>query len=163
VVLLAVFSGIALGLYQLAWRGGVVVLAVRGLYKVIRSLMDYGAERAGDDMVLVFGIAGVIALVIASPTIAPHSMSALYVIAMVSVAAFPLILRLLSRQGHRMKLSCRSTCSDFCVGTSVLTMLLISPRSRDMCAARWISWCPRCTLSIMEMISSLPGGDFRSG
>ncbi len=57
VVLFAVFAGIALGLYLLAWRGGVFVLAVLVLYTVIRSLMDYEAERAGDDMVLVFGIA----------------------------------------------------------------------------------------------------------
>lgn len=164
VVLFAALAGIALGLYLLAWRGGVFVLAVLVLYTVIRSLMDYGTERAGDDMVLVFGIAGVIALVIASPTIAPHSMSALYVIAMVSVAAFPLILRLLSRQGHRLKLSPPKYVFGLfgCLVLAFIAMLLVSPNLAGYVRGALDFMVPSgAHLSIMEMHPLLlPGGDF---
>ncbi len=125
----AVLAGIALGLYLLAWRGGVLVLAIIVLYMIIRCLIDFKHGRSGDDLILVFPIAGVIALVMASPTIAVHSMAVLYLLAVVSVAIVPIALKLVSHLGHRFRLSMGAFFGALAgiLALGVIALLLISP------------------------------------
>jgi dolichyl-diphosphooligosaccharide--protein glycosyltransferase len=52
--------GVALGLYLLAWRGSVLVLALLVVYMIVRTIMDYPRAHQVDDMLLGFPVAGVV-------------------------------------------------------------------------------------------------------
>ena len=153
-VLFAALAGVSLGLYLLAWRGGVLVLAVLVLYLVIRCLTDYRNGHTGDDLVLVFPVAGIIALLIASPTIAAHYMALLYVLAMLSVAFGPVVLRLFAGLGHRLHWSPWVFLGVLvgCLALAVTALLFISPTlARYVLGAIDFMVPTGAHLSIMEM------------
>ncbi len=104
-LLWAVIAGVCLGLYLLAWRGGVLLLAILVLYMVIRCVSDYRRGSSLDDLVLIFPVAGAIALLMAAPVIAAEPMTILYAMAMISVVVAPVVLRFLTAWGKRLGLS----------------------------------------------------------
>jgi dolichyl-phosphooligosaccharide-protein glycotransferase len=132
-LMFAVLAGVSLGLYLLAWRGGVFVLAILVMYVVIRCFVDYRRGLSGDDLIFVFPIAGAIALLMASPTIGAHYMKMLYVTAMASVIVVPIALRLLSRLGHRLHWSPFVFAASVvgALGLAFLALVLASPILAD--------------------------------
>ncbi|MBN1151763.1 MAG: oligosaccharyl transferase, archaeosortase A system-associated, partial [Dehalococcoidia bacterium] len=163
-IVYAALAGVSLGLYLLAWRGGVFVLAILVLYVVVRCFIDYGHGRTGSDVVLIFPIVGVIALVIASPTIAVHYMRTLYVLAMLSVVAVPLALRLFSGFGHRLHWSTRTFAAALVgmLALAFVVLLLASPALADYVRGAIGFMVPTgAHLTIMEMHPLFfPGGEF---
>lgn len=163
-LLFATLAGIALGLYLLAWRGGVFVLAVIVLYVVVRCFIDYGLRRSGDDLVLVFPVAGAIAMLMASPTIATHYMGTLYVTAMASVIVFPVALNLLSHFGRHREWSPPVFFGALVgsLGLALVVLLLISPVLGQYIRGAIDFMVPTgAHLTIMEMHPLFfPGGEF---
>jgi len=163
-LLFATLAGIALGLYLLAWRGGVFVLAVIVLYVVVRCFIDYRLRRSGDDLVLVFPVAGAIAMLMASPTIPTHYMGTLYVMAMASVIVFPVALSLLSHFGQRRQWSFSLFVGALVgsLGLALAVLLLISPVLGQYIRGAIDFMVPSgAHLTIMEMHPLFfPGGEF---
>ena len=163
-LLFAVLAGVSLGLYLLAWRGGVLVLAILVLYAAIRCAIDYSRADRGDDIVLVFALAGAIAMLLASPTIASHSMATLYVLAMMSVVLVPVALRLLSDLGHHLHWSPSLFLAALggSLGLAFLALLLVSPTLAGYVRGAIDFMVPEgAHLSIMEMQPLFfPGGTF---
>ena len=163
-LVLAALAGVALGLYLLSWRGGVFVLAILVLYNVVRCLSDYGNTRPDHDVVLVFTTAGIVAMLIASPTIATHFMPALYVAAMACVFAFPLALRAFARLGHHLHWSTKTFVGAL-VGALALAfgmLTAISPFLSGYVRSAIDFMIPTgAHLTIMEMHPLFfPGGEF---
>ncbi|MBN1152917.1 MAG: oligosaccharyl transferase, archaeosortase A system-associated [Dehalococcoidia bacterium] len=160
----AVLAGLSLGFYLLAWRGGVFVLAVLVLYSIVRSLLDYQSKRGTDDVVMVFPIAGLIALLMASPTIAVHFMPFLYVAAMLAVPVFPVGLKLLTHLAHRVGWSrwLFIGAMVLCLALALTVLILISPELGDYIIGALDFMVPTgAHLTIMEMHPLFfPGGIF---
>jgi oligosaccharyl transferase (archaeosortase A-associated) len=163
-VMFAVLAGVSLGLYLLAWRGGVFVLAILVVYMVIRCLTDYRHGLRGDDLVLVFPVAGAVALLMASPTIAAHFMKTLYVTAMASVIVVPIALRLFGALGRRMRWSPGIFTAALAgvLGLAFLAVVMVTPVLADYIVNAIDFMVPTgAHLSIMEMHPLFfPGGTF---
>lgn len=164
VLLYAGLAGISLGLYLLAWRGGVFVLAVLVVYAIVRSIADYRQRRSTDDVVLVFPVAGLLAFVMASPTIAAHFMPILYVTAMAAVPVFPVALKLLTQLGHRARWSLWVFMGVLAGGMALAlaALILISPALGNYIISALDFMVPTgAHLTIMEMHPLFfPGGEF---
>ena len=163
-LMFAALAGVSLGLYLLAWRGGVFVLAVIVLHVVVRCLLDYGRRQSGGDLVLVLPVTGAIAMLMASPTIAAHYMATLYVTAMASVIVFPIALKVLSDFGHRQQWSRWTFVGALagCLALAFVALLLVSPvLARYVRSAIDFMVPTGAHLTIMEMHPLFfPGGVF---
>ncbi len=100
-VVYTVIAGVSLGLYLLAWRGGLLLLLILVLYALVRGIADYAKGQSRDDVMLVCCGAVAIGGLMVSPIVATHYMSDLYVLAVVATFAMPVAMRLLSVGARR--------------------------------------------------------------
>ncbi|MBN1855928.1 MAG: oligosaccharyl transferase, archaeosortase A system-associated [Dehalococcoidia bacterium] len=81
-VLFTIAGGVSLGLYLLAWRGGLMILAVLLLYSLIRMILDYRHGKRIDDAVLVCSLMSAVGSVMVAPLVATSYMSDLLILAL---------------------------------------------------------------------------------
>ena len=96
-----IIAGVSLGLYLLAWRGGLLLLLILVLYALTRGIVDYAKGQSHDDVMLVCCGAVAIGGLMVSPVVVTHSMADLYVLAVVATFAMPVAMRLLSVGARR--------------------------------------------------------------
>ena len=89
-------AGVSLGMYLLAWRGGLMVLLILFIYTVVRGFVDYFRDRPGDDVILVVSGAVLIGAIMSSPLASTHWTPELFVLALVASGLAPIVMKLLS-------------------------------------------------------------------
>jgi oligosaccharyl transferase (archaeosortase A-associated) len=128
-VVYTAIAGVSLGLYLLAWRGGLLLLLILVLYALTRGIVDYAEGKSRDDVMLVCCGAVAIGGLMVSPFVATHYMANLYVLALVATFAMPVAMRLLSVGARRLEWSAR-VFAAFLAGAAaalVLAVAAVSP------------------------------------
>ncbi|MBN1151720.1 MAG: glycosyltransferase family 39 protein, partial [Dehalococcoidia bacterium] len=95
-IIWTVLSGIALGLYLLAWRGGLMLPLILFIYTVVRGMIDYIHSRSYDDVVLVISGTILIGAIMVSPLASTHWTPELFILALVGSVLAPVAMKLLS-------------------------------------------------------------------
>ena len=106
-ILWTVCAGVALGLYLLAWRGGLMVLLILFVYVVIRGILDYANGRHGEDVVIVVTGAVVIGGIMSAHLAAGHWTPELFILALLACALVPTVMWLLARFARQRGMSAR--------------------------------------------------------
>ena len=132
-VIYTAIAGVSLGLYLLAWRGGLLLLLVLMLYALTRGIVDYAQDQSRDDVMLVSCGAVAIGGLMVSPIVATHYMANLYVFALVATFAMPVVMRLLSVGARRLGWSARAL-GAFLAGAAAALVLAIAAASPAMFA-----------------------------
>ncbi|MFW6056292.1 MAG: STT3 domain-containing protein, partial [Chloroflexota bacterium] len=96
-LILTALSGISLGLYLLAWRGGVLLLLVVFAYVAVRAIVDYARKSDTDDVIIVCSTAVVIGGAMVLPIVSRTWTPALFIAALLAAALSPVVLRFIAR------------------------------------------------------------------
>jgi len=128
-VLWTVLAGLSLGLYLLAWRGGLMLLLILFIYTVVRGMVDYYRGRESDDVIVVVSGAVLIGGLMSMPLAATHWTPELFVLASVAAVLAPVVMRLLSRLARGRGLSANAFVAMLfgCGGIVVAFAALVFP------------------------------------
>ena len=162
--ILTALSGISLGLYLLAWRGGVLLLLVLFAYVAVRAVVDYVRKSESDDVIIVCSTAVIIGGAMVLPVVSRTWTPALFIAALLAAALSPVILRFMSRYARSRGWSTR-TFAAVLIALGVIASALVavaapSALSNAINALRFIL-PTREGLSITEMHPLFfPSGEF---
>jgi len=164
VVLWTMLAGISLGLYLLAWRGGLMLLLILFIHTVVRGIVDYHRGRASDDVILVVSSTVLIGALMSFPLAATHWTPELFVLALVAAGLVPVFMRGVSVLARRRGLSSKAFVAGLvgCGGIVVGFAALVFPAAfREALHTIDFMIVTGRSLSILEMHPLFfPGGEF---